>query len=111
MPVSVSSQPSSVVQGTDVDAGIVENTPKRQSPAPAPGAARLTNRLWVEKAAAAPFGLVAATDRPTPRPPLRPPSSAAGNSSGSPLSPWLPAAATGSTSLKNAASSARACDC
>ena len=63
--------------------GIVENTPLRQSSLP-PGAATLTRRLWVENAAGAPPGFVAATDRPMPRPPRRPPRNAAGNCTGLP---------------------------
>src|SRR6185295_2545205 len=109
MPVNSSGQPPSF-QGGEVVAGRVEKTPKSQLLALAPGAARLTNELWSENDATWPFGFVAATDRPIPRPPRRPPIAAAGNSSGLPFSALLPEAATGSTSLKNAASSARAWD-
>jgi hypothetical protein len=97
-------------QGGVVVAGSVEKTPNSQLPALAPGAARLTKSLWFENEATLPSGLVAATDRPIPRPPLLPPTAAAGNSSGFPFSALLPDAATGSTSLKKAASRARACD-
>src|SRR5829696_8026003 len=90
-----------------VRAGSVDRTPVVQSSL-APGAARLTKRLWVEKAAGRPFGSVAATERPMPGAPRPPPRTAAGYCGSLPFAPVLPEAATGRTSLTKANASARA---
>ena len=80
------------------------------SPPLAPRPPRLTKSLWFENEARVPRGSCAATERPMPGPPRRPPTAAAGNSSGLPfVAPCCPRRPPGSTSLKKARSSARAC--